>query len=404
MVVYELRKLLMSKFMPASLAVLAILLGILVFLYRDSFPQETGEGEYYGLFTDENGRIKEDIQAYYEELSAKDMMLMTLNSGIYSDTEGGDFGLISRVMQQSDYALSYPAEMEQIVQRSLADIQRVDEDYEKRYYEKSIYIYNQKVDISVIADEQPESFLMMFHGENSIEYGMVLVLWVIVLGVYTFGFEEDKSFALIVRSTAGGRSALTAAKLLSLAIIILCLGVVILTAELLAGYFIYGMDRNVLTASIQSIQAYKLCDMKLSILGAILLANAARLQLLLMVMGLTVLLTELMKSIPAAVVLTVALEGTLIYLLRMDKSGYMNNMRFMSIRQHLPLGLLFATDYMKSYDYGRIIFWPVNVMYECMVITGLAAVVISAAAIICPEYVNRRKRHGTGGGKPSKGL
>lgn len=407
---YELTKLLKSKFVLALAGILFVLLGLLVYLHRASFPQERNQAEYYEAFTEADGRIKQEIAAYYQELDARDMQILLVNPGKYSVSEMGDRSLIKRVSEQSAYALNgYASDMEKLIERSLMELQSVSDAYGKAYYEKSIDIYNQVVQISVIPTENAESFLELFHGSGSIEYGMALILFVIMVTVYTFGWEENGSFACMIRSTPGGRGRLVCIKLIVLTLLLICLSVILFCLELAAGYFLFGMDKAVLGASIQSLEVYELCDIKLNIFGALSLACAGRLLLLLTVMCITAFLTGMLGAVPAAVLSTAAAEGVLLYLRGLDKTGYMNNIRFMKIRQYNPLALLYATDYMKSFDYGRFFRWPVNILYECLIISAAAGLVPAVLAAVHAEYVNRRgnirmwgKGHGTFGKSSDK--
>jgi hypothetical protein len=176
----------------------------------------------------------------------------------------------------------------------------------------------------------------------------------------------------------------------------------LLFAELVVGYQFFGINKMILRASIQSLPSYKLCDIKLNIFAVLLLASASRMLVLLAVMCVTTFLIGIIRTIPAAFLSMVIGEGTLLYLQSMQKTGYMNYIGFMKIRQYVPLALLYATDYLKAFDYGRLICWPVNILWECIAITTVTGLFFAVLAAVGAERINGGKRYGTCGKGSSK--
>ncbi|MCM1309128.1 MAG: hypothetical protein NC223_11060 [Butyrivibrio sp.] len=389
----ELRKIIKSSFFRLSLLLLFILLGILVYFKCIRGGADYSEERFYFELTDGRNGLNSDAEEYYKQLSANlDVPFLQAQEGKYSSTAFGDYYLLGEIREQAAYVQNgYPEDMRAVVEKAYKDLLGEKSVYGRKNYAKIIKIYNSVVETEIIPQKSTENFLYSFHGEGSVLFCMVAVLWVTVLTAYVIGTEESKALVTVVRSTAGGRRRLLAAKLLSAAALTAAVMLVLTLAEFLIGRIIYKIDWRSLGASVQSLSKYKMCDTKISIFGMLLLLNFAKLIFLLAVAATAAALAVFVKSVPAAGITAVIYEAQLFLIMNMDKSGYMADLRFMRLRQYNPVGLVWGSSYMKSYDYARLIGVPVKVLYECMTVAAVFTALLVTAAIIKSEYVNRRK-------------
>lgn len=390
---YELKKIVKSGFFRVSLALLLILFG--VFLYLECFRaggDYSDERYYFELADGENG-FNAEVWDYYNELSANtDVASMQSREGKYSATAYGDYYLLGKIQEQIDYVQhGYAEDMRNIVEKAYKDMLEEKSAYGKKNYNKIIEIYNGIVDIKLIPQKSVGNFINLFHGEGFAIFAMVLTLWVTMLTVYVMGLEESKLLGTVVKATGGGRRRLVMVKLASIGVLIVIMSAVMLFTEFLIAKIVFGIDWRTLGAPVQSLSEYELCDTKISIFGMLILLNAAKLLLLLAVAAAAAELTVFVKSIPAAGITTVIFEAQILFVMRMNRKGYMADLKFMKLRQYNPVGLLWGSSYMKAYDYGRFVCIPVKALYECMTIAVFLILLLAAAAVIKSEYVNRRK-------------
>lgn len=394
MIIWEIKKIIKSKFFIISILLISVLYG--VFEYR-SIPEDidmisSQNALYEQLLTDEEEYNKNALP-YYNRIVDKDISQLLLMEGGYLETAYDDYCALKAIEEGRIYTDSgYENSMKETVTASVIALSRCDSLYEKRLYEKSIEIYNTRVDIEPVYEKGLERFLTWIRKEPMV--GMVLILWCVVLTAQVVGFEERKNLKLIVATTKRGRRDILLSKIAAIAIIVAVVKLMFIIANIIIGLTVYRISFRMLLAPIQSLEEYQLCSFHVQILGYFMLIGLGQLVLLELAVCVTSVMAYFIKAVPAAAISLVLWEAPVYLLSCQTWDTYLEMETFGKIRQYAPWALNSSRDYFLSFDYGRFINFPVNRFITCIIVSVLVMTVCGGIIYAFAEKNNRRVSHG----------
>ena len=395
MILWELRKIIKSKFL-----IISLMLIIAIFIYHNKtnvIPEDIENVVSMNLFFEELYHNQEEYDnyalQYYEELDGKGLAQILTLEGVYLDRAYMDYMVIGELKNKKQYAQrGYEELMTDIVRTTTVYMCKSNSLYEKRLHEKSIEIYNTRVDIEPVYEKGLERYLTWIQNEPIV--GMVLILWCVVLAAQVVGFEERKNLKLMVATTKRGRRDILLSKIAAIAIIVAVVKFMFIMVNIIFGLTVYRINFRMFLAPIQSLERYQLCSFHVSILGYFMLVGLGQLVLLELAVCVTAVMAYFIKPVPAAGISLVLWEAPVYLLSRQTWDTYLEMETFGKIRQYAPWALNSIRDYFLNFDYGRFINFPVNRFVTCIIVSVLVMALCVGMIYAFAERNNRRMSHG----------
>ncbi len=391
---YECRKLFLSKFFLIATLILFVLFGAnTMWMTGSSVFDIAEESIWYSKLT-EGSVLTDDAAEYYDRLGNYEAADLQKVPGNYADTAYGDWILLYHISQQVDYVQeTYASDMAQIVTEAYSNLQNASTFYYKTYNEICINTYNRVRNLDVISEDNAGNFLYAFEFYL---LGMLLCLYAILLVCYSVGLEESGQLMQMIRASKYGRRRLRLVKLAACALAVTAVMAVISVTEIVLGVVLFQMDIQVLGAAIQSISAYELCPLAISILGYLLLRNAFMLVLLFVVMALTWMLAGIIRSIPTSVVVLAVSVWQIYDLPHRDTDGLIAQNTMNTLRTCNPFAITIFDEYFTSFDYANLFGVPVFRLWVCLGVCILVFLISMLVGMLTCERVNlpTSPRHG----------
>ncbi|MGN0375473.1 MAG: hypothetical protein ACI4EN_08245 [Butyrivibrio sp.] len=386
MILWEIRKIIRSKFFIISLM---LILALYAFNIVTSVPDDIGSIASENEFFDELLLNEEEYDnyalPYYEGLDEKGIFQIMNIDGVYLDNAYEDYFVIGELKDKKQYVTSgYEKAMINVVTSSAVSMGRSNSYFEKKYYEKSIKTYNVRIDVKEVNEKGMERYLTWLLNEPIV--GMVLMLWCVVLTTQVIGFEERKNLKIIVAATKRGRRELLLSKIAAIAVIIAVLKLLSIAVNIVIGMMVHGISFRTLMAPVQSLEEYRMCCFHISILGFFIMVGIGQLILLELVVCVTAVMAYFTKAVPAAGISLVLWEAPAFILARQTYETYLEMENFERIRQYAPWALNCSRDYFVGFDYGKFVNFPVNRFIMCI---AVCLVVITACMALCIFFADK---------------
>ena len=394
MIIWEIKKIIKSKFFIISILLISVLYGVHKYkgIPGDIDMISSQNALYEQLLTDEE-EYNQNALPYYNRIADKDILQLLKMEGGYLKTAYDDYCVIKAIEEGRIYADSgYEKSMKEMVTASVISLSRCDSLYEKRLHEKSIEIYNTRVDIEPVYEKGLERYLTWIQNEPIV--GMLLILWCVVLSAQVVGFEERKNLKLMVATTKRGRRDILLSKIAAIAIIVAVVKFMFIMVNIIFGLTVYRINFRMFLAPIQSLERYQLCSFHVSILGYFMLVGLGQLVLLELAVCVTAVMAYFIKPVPAAGISLVLWEAPVYLLSRQTWDTYLEMETFGKIRQYAPWALNSILDYFLNFDYGRFINFPVNRFVTCIIVSVLVMALCVGMIYAFAERNNRRMSHG----------
>lgn len=389
---WEIKKIVFSKiFIVSIVLIIGVRLYDVFSRWNRSEEFRKTNGLFEELYLNEDEYNNRAIP-YYQKIKNVDAMLLLDKEGVYLETAYADMHEIKALVEAKKYSeMSYEASMVDLIKRATRAVDTESSQYEIRYYTKYIDTYNQRVAIE--PTNNVDEYLEIIFTGNSISF-ITMVVWVSVLTTYVVKGQEKKRLRSMYMTTANGRRIGIFVKLGALGIVLVVFELLCFVALIINAMTMYGFSFRVLTAPIQSSQDYMYCPIHTSIMGIILIRYLTKILVLLMVMNMVAVGAYFVKSIPSAVG-GIIIWGLPVFLIsRLDRSDYDVNELFHIIRQYYPSSIYDYSEYVKTFDYCRMLNFPVSRLACVMVITVLLIVACVVFLYIFAEKKNMEMGYG----------
>ncbi|MCH5324649.1 MAG: hypothetical protein J1E39_05480 [Eubacterium sp.] len=391
MILYELKKLITGKLFIVSTLIVAVLYAYILIPDTEYDAQSAAEFSVY-ISTQVPQPITQEwideTRADYELKSEEYFAHMGLDDGYqppkYFWTQG-------EVLSQLDYAQQFREDMIKTVTNAVqlkANADAASNGYESAYNSTAASTYNSVVQISLINNNDTESFFNRMHSTSGLQgvmYGPVFIMWAILLTVYLLCCERGSKTDYIAHTSAGGRGSMFLHKLAAVTIVVFAMTLLTLITEIIYGAAVYRLN---FFASIQSVHMFEYCIYKLNILGMIIL-----LRLMMFCAGMLGVFCAALFSIKAATPIRGMVLGFILAFGSYRLLVILRSLRTAEgiaqsdfVRMLFPPYMIYPENYFRSFDYGNLFGIPMPRLAVAVGITVLLGII---STIVCAKLYGR---------------
>lgn len=383
MIGFELLRILKSRFIWISAAVLAIYYVVITgFIASGSMNSARNADKYINAYLaqyDENDKdiLIETLQKEERELSEfvfapENSNRVYAEKGRYGATFIEDYSISANAVETVKYLLrDYPEKMAETVNRSHAVISRLNEnEYTVKEQQKIISQYNRVRHFELRSGKAAETWISM--QGNYIYFGILLMIAILVISVECFTCEYSRKIDGMVFATPSGRLKMFLKKLLVMMIVAATTVFVYAAADIFTS--IYYMGAEMLGEPLQAISKFQGCPFSITILGYIAAKHMLLLLLLFTAIGVSAFVCSFIKHGFAAMIVSVLPFAVgifvWIYMLRRLNDVFVAE-RLSQLRLWLPICFIDVKYYFEKFDCVNFCGIPTERLMICIAISTL---------------------------------